>query len=435
MKLGYVKRAALVATTISMAVALAACGSDGNDNPDDGFQAPTELAEPGTDIPAVTVEAGFSPYADELLMVAGINRGYFDEVNIAISPDPYGAETDLIAALTPLLNDQVELGSGYAPAIVSQLDNVDTVVTFGIQDVFYGYRILAPVGKYETLQDFMDAGDSYEEAVTNTLAQMKGQNVILRDGVVPTFYNLIGETGGTGMQDWNVQYLANPDIVRAAQSGQSDFVSPTGAVEIVRLQQDGWEPLIELREVIENEPKDATTSLRSTFSGYLTTRDYAEENWETILRVTSIMYRLIDDLEADPEATAADFVDYVNSYTGSSLTAAELAKTFDGLYSVRNFEEAAEFYTDEDADFYFDEVAGAQIDELAEQGVIGEGHGPGSLSIAGEVYAALVKYREEADALLETIPDGDLKTRAQTQYDARNYLDAYRIAAAAAETE
>lgn len=434
MKLGSLQRAALVAASVSMAVALAACGSDGDSSAEE-FEAPTELAEPGTDIPTTTVEAGFSPYADELLMVAGINRGYFDEVGVSITPDPYGVEVDLIAALTPLLNKQVELGSGYAPAIVSQLDNVDSVVTFGIQDVFYGYRILAPEGKYQTLEDFMDEGDSYEEAVTKTLEQMKGQDVVLRDGVVPTFYNLIGEAAGTGMADWNVQYLANPDIVRTAQSGQVDFVSPTGAVEIVRLQQDGWEPLIELRQVIENEPKSATASLRSTFSGYLTTRDYAEENWETLLRVTSVMYRLIDDLEADPEATAADFVDYVNSYTGSSLTAAELAATFDGLYSVRNFEDAAEFFTEEGADFYFDEVAGAQIDELAEQGVIGDGHGPSSLSIAGQVYAALVTYRDEADALLADLPEGDLKTRAQAQYDARNYLDAYRIAAAAAESE
>ncbi|GAA1733836.1 hypothetical protein [Aeromicrobium alkaliterrae] len=432
MKQGMLQRLTIAASTVVIATTLAACGSETAAAPEE-FQAPTELAEPGTDIPEVSVDAGFSPYADELLMVAGLNRGYFDEVGVSIAPEPYGIDTDLISSLTPLLNGQIDLGSGYAPAIVSQLDNVDTVVTFGIQDVFYGYRILAPEGKYQTLDDFMSAGDSYEEAVTKVLDQMKGQDVVLRDGVVPTFYNLIGEAGGSGLADWKVQYLANPDIVRTAQAGGVDFVSPTGAVEIVRLQGDGWEPLIDLRQVIENEPKEATASLRSTFSGYLTTRDYAEENWDTILRVTSVMYRLIDEIEADPEATAADFVDYVNSYTGSSLTAAELAQTFQGLYSVRNFEDASEFYLDQGSDFFFDEVAGAQIDELAEQGVIGDNHGPASLSIAGQVYEALVRYREEADAILADLPDGELKTAAQAQYDARNYLDAYRIAAAAAE--
>ena len=425
--------AAAAIITMSI-IALSACsGGDDAASESPRFEPPEELAEPGNEIPDVTIKTGFSPYADELLAVAGLERGYFDDVGISVDPAPYGAEVDRIAAVTPLLTQQIQIGSGYTPAVAPQLDNVDDVVTFAIQDVFYGYRILAPEGKYTTVAELMDEGADYEDAVTEVMAQLEGQDVILRDGIVPTFYNLITATAGGSMADWNVSYLPNPDIVRAAQSGQADFVSPSGAMEISRLQMDGWEPIIELRQVIDNMPSDETISLRSTFSGYLTTRQQAEEDWETLLRFTSVIYRLIDDLEGDPVGTSADFVDYVNSYTGSSLTAEELASTFDGLYSVRSFEDAADFFVDEDSPFYFPEVAGAQIDELADQGVIGEGHGPSDLSIAGEVYDALVRYRAEADKLLGDLPDGELADRARAQYDARNYLDAYRLAAVAAE--
>lgn len=394
--------------------------------------APGGMAEPGDTIPEVSVEAGFSPYADELLAVAGIANGYFDEVGITISPEPNGAQVDLIAALTPLLNKQIEVGSGYPPAIVSQLDSVDNVVTFAISDVFYGYRILAPKGKYTTLEQAMSKGKSYEDAVKTVVEQLRGEPVILREGVVPTFYELILEKAGMTLGDLDVTYLANPDIVRASFIGQADFASPTGAAQITTMQLNGWEPLIELRDVIENEPAASTVSLRSTFSGYLTTTEYASQNYETLLRFTSVIYRLIDDLEADPEGTVERFRGYLNSYTGSEITTEELAGMFDGLYSMRNFEEAAEFYLNEGDPFFFDEVMGAQIDSLAESGVIGAGHTPDSLSIAGNIYKDLVKYREAADKAIEAAPDGDLKTQAQQQYEHRNYLDAYRLAAAAA---
>jgi hypothetical protein len=394
---------------------------------------PSELTAPGDTIPEVTVSGGLSPYGDEMLAAAGVTRGYFEEVGLTFEEEPYGIKADLIAATTPLLNGQIELGSGYPPALVSQLDNVDNVVAFQLQDVFYGYRILAPEGEYTTLADAMEDGESYEEAVATVLAQLDGQDVILRDGVVPTFYQLVTSTAGTDMASWNVTYLANPDIVRAAQAGQADFVSPTGAVEIVRLMNDGWEPLIALPEVLENAPAEETTSLRATFSGYLTTIEYAEDNWDTLLRYASVIYRLIDDFEADPEGVAADYVELVNSYTGSQLSASDLADTFDGLYSLRNFEDASEFYEDEDAPFFFDTVMGAQIDSLAEQGVISEGHSPSDLSIADQIWASLNEYRDAADEALEAAPEGELRDRAQAQYDARNYLDAYRLAAAAAE--
>lgn len=417
-----------VAATVSL---LAACSSGTGDSADEAFTAPSADATAGDTIPEATVKAGFSPYGDELMGVAGIARGYFDQVGITIDPAPNGAQTDLIGSLTPLINNQIELGSGYIPAIASQLDNVDNVVGFGISDVFYGYRLLAPAGKYTTLSEAMAQGQSYDDAVTTVLDQVKGQNVILRQGVVPTFYDLITATAGGAMTDWNVEYLANPDIVRAAQVGQADFVSPTGAVEISRLQMDGWEPLIDLQQVVDNMPEDETVSLRSTFSGYLTTTDYAADNWDTLLRFTSVMYRLIDDMEADPVATSADFVDYLNSYTGSALTAEELAATFDGLYSLRDFEAAAGLYDDGDDAFNFQKVAGAQVADLSAQGVIGDGHTADQLSIAGDIYDALVEYRTKADAALATAPAGELTERAQQQYDARNYLDAYRLADAA----
>jgi len=423
----------LVAAAVSVSL-LAGCASGGSAG-DKASVSSSSAAHPtaaaGSTVPDVTVKAGFSPYGDELMGIAGVTRGYFKDVGITFDPAPNGAKVDLIGSLTPLENGQVDLGSGYLPSVASQLDNVKNVTTFGISDVFYGYRILAPKGKYKTVSELMKSGKSYQAAVKQVLAQMKGKEVIERTGVVPTFYNLITKRAGTTTADWKVSYLANPDIVRAAQSGKADFVSPTGAVEITTLLQDGWESLIDLPTVIDNEKPADTVSLRSTFSGYLTTTEYADAHWDTLLRFTSVMYRLIADMDEDPKAVATDYVDYLNSYTGSKLTADQLAATFDGLYSLRNFDDATQLYDDESDPFNVATVAGAQIKDLEDQKVLKGDYSVDDLSIAGEIYADLVKYKKLADENLAKAPDGDLKTKAQGYYDAYDFLDAYRLAAQA----
>ncbi|GAB3280809.1 ABC transporter substrate-binding protein [Kineosporia babensis] len=428
------RRTLFTAVTASAAAVLTGCAQAPSSSRGQGaaFTAAADLAEPGTTIPEINLKASFPPWGDELLGVAGIDIGYYKAVGITITPEPYGAQQDLLSNLTPLVNGQVELGGGYVPTIANQIDTVKNVVGFAVSDVSYVYRIVAPKGKYRTVAQEMAAGNDFKTALTAVMAQLKGQKLICVDGGSPLFRNTVAEAAGLDLdQDVKVEFLANPDIVKAGFAGQADFLSPSSAGFVVQLQQNGWEPLVDLRQVIDNLPSQDTVPLRFTYSGLVTTTEYAEQNFETLLRFTSVIYRLIDDLQTDPEETAGRFVEYLNSYTGTEITAKELAGTFDNIYSLRNFDEAGDFYTDSDDPFFFDTVATANLEVLSRQGVIKEGHTPDELSIAGKVYEALVRYKKEADKALAAAPDGELKKQAQEQYDARNYLDAYRFAAAA----
>ncbi|MBT0769146.1 ABC transporter substrate-binding protein [Kineosporia sp. J2-2] len=428
------RRAVLAAITAGAAGVLTGCAQAPSSAGSAGasFSPSSDLAAPGDSIPQVTIKGAFTPYGDELLGVAGIDRGYYEAVGLTVSPEPYGAQLDLLMNLTPLVNGQVDLGAGYVPTVANQIDTVKNVVGFCISDVSYTYRIVAPTGKYTTVAREMTAGKTFTEALTTVMAQLKGERLICVESGSPLFRNAVAEAAGLDLEkDVTIEFLSSPDMVKAGFAGRAEFLSPSSAVHIVQLQQDGWEPLVDLRQVIDNLPAEQTLPLRFTYSGLVTTTDYAQDNFETLLRFTSVIYRLIDEMQADSEATAATFVDYVNSYTGTDLTAAELAGTFDNIYSLRGFDEATAFYTDSDDPFFYETVATANLAVLAGQGVIDEGHTPDELSIAGKVYAALVRYRQEADKALASAPAGDLKTRAQAQYDARNYLDAYRFAAAA----
>ncbi len=63
--------------------------------------------EPGTDIPSVSVSFGMRPYADNTFYVIGIEKGWFKDVGITITPEPDGMKTTENQWVSLLLNRQV----------------------------------------------------------------------------------------------------------------------------------------------------------------------------------------------------------------------------------------------------------------------------------------------------------------------------------------
>ncbi|MGE2731368.1 ABC transporter substrate-binding protein [Mycolicibacterium vaccae] len=431
------KKTALLAVAIMMTLSGCSFASpDSSSTPAAAsLTVPEDLApEPGIDIPQVTVKAGFAPYGDGLIGVAGERLGFFRDAGISFS-QPNGIQADFSKSFTPMLNGQVEVGSAYMPFFAQQLDTVTSVRAFVLTDVYLGTRILAPVGQYQTVEQLMAQGQTFEEAAGKVMAQLRGKKMLMPDGVDPTFHNLaLGEADMT-LSDVNVVRMSNADIVRAAQAGDTDFAAPDGAVQITQLQQSGWEPVVTIGQVIDAMP-DQTLDVRNTHTAFTTTADFAEDNYNTLLRYAGVTYRIIDALERDPQGTAAVFTDYLNSYTGSDLSVDEVAGLFsNGLYSYRGFDEAADFLgPSTTSPFVFDETATAQLATLKENGVLIGDRTPADMSIANKVYEDLKAYQEQSQDLINSAPEGALKQQARTFYDQFNFLDAYRYAQAANES-
>ncbi|GAA1835341.1 hypothetical protein GCM10009836_12160 [Pseudonocardia ailaonensis] len=387
--------------------------------------------EPGTDIPRKELKVGFTPYGDELIGVIGARQGWFENAGITFT-QPDGLQTDLAKSLTPVLEGQVQVGSSYMPAIVPQLDTVSNVRAFMVSNVFMGNRILAPKGRYQTVDALMAQGQTFQQAASTVMAQLKGKTLLLPDGTAPTFYTLSLKQAGLTLDDVKAVRLSEPDIIRSAQAGQDVFAAPEGAVGQTQLQEAGWEPLITVGQIIKALPPDQTLELRNAHSVYVTTTQFAEANYNTLLRFSGVLYRIIDQLEKDPQKAAAQYTDYVNSYTGSNLTVAQTASMFsNGLYSLRGFDQAGQFLTDTNDPSNLDRTVAARIANLKAGGALVRDHSPSEVSIATQVYEDLRAYRTATDGLLAQLPDGTQKARAQELYAQFDYLDAYRVALAA----
>ncbi len=324
------------AAFVALALLLTSCATPA---PAEGPVTPADLApESGTDIPEVTMSVGLSPIGDGLIPVIGSRLGYFADAGITFSDGPEGLQTDLLGSMTPLLNGQIDVGVTYMPLLTPQLDSVDSVTSFAFATTFHGTKILVPEGEYETISDALAAGETFEEAAPRVMEQIRGKRLILFTGADPAFYELALGVAGMTLADLDTSYLGDPDMVTAAAAGQADLVSPNGAVQISQLQQAGWEPLIEITDLIDALPEE-TLGISNTQTGFVTTDAYASENYNTLLRFTGVLFRIVADLQADPVAAADVYVDYVNSYTGSEMTADDAARLFtDGLYTLNGFD-------------------------------------------------------------------------------------------------
>lgn len=425
--------AALPVVGVSAASILAACGQkvDSSSGPAKG------LAAAGTDIPRVNVDWALAPFPDESVAVVGMKLGYFSDVGINIGPRATGAKLDITSNPAPLLSGQVQVGSGVIEAFIPQLDTVQEIKTFVYVGNFTGTVIMAPPDSpAKTIQDFMDAGDSFEVAIKKVMAQLKGKSVALAtDPAARFFYNTVFDLGGISSRDFTRRNLSSTNIVNLALAGRIDFPAPSGGVELLTLRNRGFKTLISDGQMIA-ESKDPRRYQLAIHAGYLTTKTYYDKEYETILRAASAVYRVMQEVQDNFSTVAEQQLPFLNAYAGFELTPAQLKGIHKSVANLKTFETVKTYFQDKKSPLNINTVANAQIAELRKKGVLKKDHSPSELEGAKRVWDDLKRYKSESDKLFsnDKVRGGDqaLVKRARQQYDAFNYLDSYRFLAAAA---
>jgi ABC-type nitrate/sulfonate/bicarbonate transport system substrate-binding protein len=412
---------------------LAACGQKDSDSSGPA----AGLAKPGTEIPQVHVDWGVAPFPDETVAVVGMKEGYFDDVGIEIGPTPTGAKIDVTANSAPLLSGQVQIASGVIEAFLPQLDSVKEITSFVYLGNFNGTVIMAPPNSpAKTVDDFMSEGDSFEEALKKTMAQLKGKTVALAtDPAARFFYKTVFDLGGITQDDFDRKDLSSTNIVNLALAGRIDFPAPSGGVELLTLRNRGFKTLISDGEMIEksNDPRRYQLAIHS---GYLTTKKYYNDHYETILRAASGVYRTLQLVHDDFHEAATLQLPFLNAYAGFQLSEAQLKGIHESVANLKTFDTVNTYFTQKDSPLNIYTVAQAQIDALRKDKVLKDDHSPSEVEGAKRVWDDLNRYKRESDKLFrdeDVQSNTDLVARARKQYDALNYLDSYRFLAAAKE--
>jgi hypothetical protein len=427
-----IRRTVVVLAMLAVAMPAAAAGAP---NLDTYQAAPPEL---GTDIPAATIKFGMRPYADNTFYIIGMKKGWFQDVGISFEPAPYGLKANDSNVVTLLLNGQLDIISEYCPLILPTYQSSKTLKCIAFTDTFLANAILAnPRLHLKSFKDYIAEGKTFDEAIHAALAPMQDKTLV----GAPELSDRPFEEGLAKFSGvhWKLEVLDDSKSLVLAKSEREDFVNPEGAPIVYTLRQAGWTDLVDIGDLYKYGPGGADSPVEPLVAivGIAGSGDYVNTHQNTVLRFLSVVWRIFDEVKKDPSLYELQ-APFLNSMAGTSLDAKGVAETVRILDPFTPFEENAQYYNDPKAVLFYRNAWGALIRNFEEHHIVPNGAvTPDQVIWGGPIWQQMVEYRTKADALLQSAKPADvakqaLLAKAKQFYDWRDYLDAYRLATAAA---
>jgi ABC-type nitrate/sulfonate/bicarbonate transport system substrate-binding protein len=447
------------------ALVLAACDSDSDETIAPAAAAPAAApaakAEPAVDrgpepdmpeIPSVDLKWGNGPFLDHSESVIGVENGWFRDVGITLVPEPYGIvvpSSDRAAILGAGTASVISAGAYAALPINASLPGV---VAFTLKDTFLGFALIAqPDADVTTYDEFIEAGDSVEDAVRKAAQQIEGMRwAYPGNAFTKQFIDMVLSRAGLTEDDITLTPTDDPKTVNLMLSGQSDF-STTGAPSRIELQNKGFKVVLPFDPLFGlAEPSPDSIELRAVLhAGWTTTLEFAEGDWDTILRMFSVQYRITREIRQNPEDALAIHIPFLNSIAGRAITVEDGLVIYNEIDPFIMFEELDPYMNDPSSPLYYGNTIGSKLKGYIESELFAEGDiEPEDVTLVPRIYAEMLDLKDQAEASMAdaviAINDaraagGDI-TRAQevlatarVHHGNYNYLDSSRLAAAAVE--
>lgn len=422
----------------ALSTSLVACGDDEETASSTATTSDTSALQvsPGSDIPEKTVKFGMAPFADASFYVIAMEQGWFDDVGIKIAPAPTGVKVTPDNVVTKMVTGEADIATFYGPGKIATMAKAPELKMFGFSDTYVGtYILVSPDVEVETVSEQVAKGVPFEEAMKNAMAPMKGEPVAFSNtGQHRDFLDQSFKIGGLTYDDVDVAATTDSKILQLAKGGKTDYTSPEGAAQNIELLKDGWKPLVSVDDLLKGLPPGDPRAVAAVgHEGPAASEEYLEKERETALRFLSVMFRTIDAIQEDPKKYLPDQVPYLTSVSGTKTSVSDLEQIYKVNDPLINFDDQTQYWTDLGAPTSYQTIYNAQIKSAQEGGVLPKGkeYTAEDAIVGKEFYDELVALRKAYDELLPEAGDleGEAKALADSaaeQYEARNYLDAYR---------
>jgi ABC-type nitrate/sulfonate/bicarbonate transport system substrate-binding protein len=367
-----------------------------------------------------------------------MRNGWFKDVGIDIQPQPDGVEVTPDNVVQKMVTGAADVATFYGPGKIANLAKAPQLKMFGFSDTYLGnYLLAAPDSGAKPVSELVKAGTPFDEAIKQAMAPVKGTSVAFTNtGQHRDFLEGIFTLGGLKLTD--VKPIATNDarILGLAKGGKVKFTSPEGAAQNVELLNEGWFPLVSTGDLLDGLPPGDPRSVSSIgHEGPAATEGWLKANHDTALRFLSVQFRIFDAITKDPEKYLAFQTPYLSARSGVKVTVPELKTILSINDPLVGFEDQTEFWTKVDGPRSYQSVYKAQIASAQKAGIIPKDKQftPDDAIVGKQYYDELVALKKAYDDLLPKAGSGDaaLVAKAKTQYENRNYLDAYRLLKAA----
>jgi len=224
---------------------------------------------------------------------------------------------------------------------------------------------------------------------------------------------------------------------------------------VMELISKGFKMIVTAGQIAQSaKPSADSKELRTVFQvGWTTYDDYIEENYETILRFSSVVWRQAQFINDNQAEAISIHLPFLNSISGARNTEEQIKQAYEIFDPFFGFEAQERWFNDPSFPLYEDYILGTYINSWVEEGYLKPGEiKPADISIARKVYTDMLGYKKSSSATIEdvkkmmqTVKDTkagsaadiqqaeDLLQKAISFYDGYNYFDAARFSSAAKE--
>ena len=388
------------------------------------------------EIPKVKLKFATEPYPDHTVPYIGIEQKFFEDVGIELETVD-SIDADKVPSV--LVAGTYDFASG-APSLFIPSMGQGEFTTFAFSNLFLGYSVMAPEGT-KTYSDFVDEGMSGEEAIKAALGQMKGKIFTYSsESAIKPFIDLCFQKAGMTLDDVENEVIDDSNGVALMLSGRADF-KVGGVPSAATLASNGFVPILSAKDIVESaEASIDSEEVRSILhNGWTTTKKWADENHDTVLRLASVCFRINQYVNDNPEDAAKIHVNYVNSLAGTEFSEEEVQGLYSTSIPLYTWEMQVPWFEDEGDPLYWEYEIGSTLKMYESEGLFKEEeYKPSDIVSADGVYKELKELKTQAEENLEKLSDvegeaAELKEKAEYQYSIFNYLDAKNFSEQALE--
>jgi ABC-type nitrate/sulfonate/bicarbonate transport system substrate-binding protein len=406
-------------------------------------------------IPRVEVKFANAAFLDHTDAIIGLKKGWFEEVGIEIAPKPHGLVLPSAERAANLIAGTIDVVSTGVYNLLPAMGRARNLRIFVQKDIFYGYRLMAqPDKNHKSFEEFVQEGASPSEAMKQTVAQLKGKTITyLSEPSREQFIELVYRRGDLSKSEIDTIKTINVDdnqTIALMVSGRADFQF-SGAPAMVELSRRGFKPILSAYDIVSTaRPSVDSQELIAILKvGWGTTAEYYEHNPDTILRLSSVVFRIVKFITEQPQEALKIHVPFLNSIAGSQMTTDFGKWIYDLVHPYSTFEEQEAWYSNPRNTLYYAYEVGARIKDNERKGIFKPGDmDVETIHVADDVYWKLLELKAKAGPLINAAErhirhgreDGKDMGKAEELLDKAvhffinyNYLDAHRFAQASLE--
>jgi NitT/TauT family transport system substrate-binding protein len=259
------------------------------------------------------ITIGISPFQDTLLPMIGKEKGWFEDegLDVAFKMLAWNAMMPAVAS------NAVDLAVYNTTGVVAVYNKQPDITFWYPWNIFtQGAALMGrPNIGLKTVKDFEKEGMAHREAVKATVQQLRAKTVVTTMGSdMGKAVVIVTDDNGLNRSDYKIIDM-DPD------QGLAAFISGTGDAYLggipqrTRLTKEGYLTLL-------SGPDIAPVPL----NGWVTTKEFAEKNQESLLKVQHVMFKIIRYTNANQDEVAKLITDRLNQETGAKMTTADFKR-------------------------------------------------------------------------------------------------------------